>query len=159
MPGAPDRMDHLLAMAGIALSDLDDHVVMEHAFHGHVHVEDIGCHHLEQRQEDALRGLAEVGILLGRPADKRCRIDGILAVGDGGDVEDRVLIRLGIIARMVPERSFDPPFTRLHIPFEHELGLGRNPHIDGLALHDLKRPLSAGNPRTQILRSPAAAGR
>src|SRR3990172_1386398 len=32
---SPDRVDHLFAVARVALSDPDDHIVMEHAFYFH----------------------------------------------------------------------------------------------------------------------------
>src|SRR3990172_6830432 len=86
----PDRVDHLLSMAGIPFLDPDDHIVMEHAFNGHVHVEDIWSDHLEKREKYPLRGLTEIGVFLRRASDQRSRIDGILPVSDCGNMEYRV---------------------------------------------------------------------
>ena len=159
MPVAPDRVDHLLAVAGIALLDPDDHIVMEHAFNGHVHVEDVGRDHLEQRQEYALRGLAEICVFLRRAADQRGRIDGVPPVRNGGNMEYRVLIRFGVVAGMVAEGSFDPPFVRIDETFKDELRLRRYANVDGLALDDLKRLLSEKARQRGTRRWPAGAAR
>ena len=46
---------------------------------------------------------------------------------------------------MVAEGPFDPAFMGIDKTFEHELRFCRNPHIDGFALNDFKRLLSAKN--------------
>ena len=49
---------------------------------------------------------------IGRLADDGGGIDGVLAVGDAGDVEDRVLILHGVEAGVVAEGAFGAEFGR-----------------------------------------------
>ncbi len=51
---------------------------------------------------------ADVEIFHRRDADDGGGINGILAVRDGGDVEDGILLGSGVIAGVIAERAFRP---------------------------------------------------
>ena len=131
----PDGAHHLARVARIRLADRDQHQVVEDAFGRHAHVADFGNLHAHQRQENPLDGLAHVEIFHGRRADDGGRVDGIAALGDAGDVEDRVLIGERIVAGVVAERTFGAEFAQFDVAFEHDFGIRGHFEIDRLALH------------------------
>ena len=124
-------------MAGIALADGDDHEVVEDALGGEVDVADLGDGELHERQEDALHGLAHPGILHGRLTDDGGGVDGVLAVGDGGEMEDGVLVLHGVEAGVVAEGAFGAELAELDEALEDVLGVGGHLEVDGLGLDEL----------------------
>ena len=99
----------------------------------------LGDRHLHRGQKDALDGLAHPGVFHGRLADDGGGVDGVFAVRDAGQMEDRILVGHGVEAGVVAEGAFGAQFAQLDVAFEHDLGVGRNFQIDGFALDDLDR--------------------
>jgi hypothetical protein len=123
---------------------------MEDAFGRQVDVDDLRDGHLHHRQEDALDGLAHPGVFHRRLADDGGGVDGVFAMGDAGDVEDRILVLHGVEAGVVAEGAFGAQLAEFDVAFEDDLGVGRDFEIDGFALHDLDR-LAAQEAGDQIL--------
>ena len=69
---------------------------------------------------------------------------------DACDVEDRVLVRHGVEARVIAKRPFRPQLAEVHIALENVLRVRRHLEIDRLALHQLHR-LAAQKSRNQVL--------
>jgi len=67
---------------------------------------DLGDGELHEREEDALDALDHPGVFHGRAADDGGGVDGVLAVGDAGEVEDGVLVLHGVEAGVVAEGAF-----------------------------------------------------
>ena len=132
-------MHDLAGLHRVRLLDGDDAAVVEDALERHVDVDDLRLHLLQERQEDALRRLGEEAVLHRRLADDGCRVDGILAVRDGRDVEDRVVVGEGVVARVVAERPLAAHLVRAHITLEDDLSRGRHLDVDRLALDHLDR--------------------
>ena len=57
-------------------------------------------------KKDALDGLAHPRVFHRRLADDGGGVDGALAVGDAGDVEDRVVVLHGVEAGVIAEGAF-----------------------------------------------------
>jgi hypothetical protein len=134
---APERGHDLARLAGVALADRDDHEIVEDSFRRHVDVHDLGQHKLDERDEQALGGLAEPVVLLRWAADDRRRIDGPRAPGEGREMKDRVVASQRIVARVVAERSLEAPLRRVDVAFEHDLGIGRHLDVDRAAADEL----------------------
>jgi hypothetical protein len=79
-------------VACVALADGNDHEVVKDGFDGEIDVDNFGEGEAEEREEDALDGLAHPGVFLGRLADDGGGVDGVAAVGDAGEVEDGVVL-------------------------------------------------------------------
>ena len=135
----PDGVHHLARVAGVALADGNQHQVVEDAFDGQMNVHDLGDGHLHGGQEDALHGLAHPCVFHGRLADDGGGVDGVLAMRDAGEVEDRVLVGQGVEAGVVAEGAFAAQLAQFDVAFEDDLGVGGDFQIDGLALDDLDR--------------------
>src|SRR5579863_85270 len=133
----PDGIHHFARLTGVRLLDRDDHQVMEDAFDRQIDVDQLRDGQLHQRQENTLDRLAHVGIFLRRLADDGSRVNGIFAVRDAGDVEDRIEIFKRIETGMVAERSFGTKFIEMYVPFEHDFTGCRNFEIDGLTLDEI----------------------
>ena len=144
----PDGVHHLARLAGITLADGDQHQVMEDALDGEVNVDQLGNLHLHGGQEDALDGLAHPGVFHGRLADDGGGVDGVLAMGDAGQMEDRVLVGHGVEAGVVAEGAFGAQFAQFDIAFEDDLGVGGDFEIDGFAFDDFDAACRAGSRRS-----------
>ena len=66
-------------------------------------------------------------------------VDGVAAVGDGGEVEHRVAVGQGVVAGVVAEGPLHSGLVQVHVAFEHELGVGRHLQVDRAALHEIHR--------------------
>ncbi len=95
-----------------------------------------GMVHAHGGQEDALDGLAHPGVFHGRLADDGRGVDGVLAVGDAGEMEDGVVVGEGVEAGVVAEGALGAEFAQLDVAFEDDFGVGGDLEIDGLALDD-----------------------
>lgn len=150
LPQAPKGVHHLADLAGVAFVDGNETKVVENSFQREIHVHHFRELFLDDWQEDALRGLAHVAVLHGRRPHQRGGIDGVFPVRDGGDVEDGVVVRQGVIPGVVAEGAFAATFVGLHISLEHELTFSGDLQIHGLALHQLHGRL-AQEPREKEL--------
>ena len=112
---------------------------MENALNGHIDILHLRQHLLQERQENTLRSLGQVGILHGGPAHHRSKVDGVFPVGDSGDMEHRVFVCQRVITRMVAEGSLDAALMGQHIAFQNDFRRGRHLDIHGLALHHFHR--------------------
>ena len=101
----PDGAHNLFRLARIAFFDGDNDDVVEAAFDGHVHINDLGQNDFDQLQEETFRGLAEIGILHGRFADNGRRVDRMAAVSDGSQVHHRIWLDGCIVPGVVAKGS------------------------------------------------------
>ena len=68
---------------------------------------------------------ADVEVFHRRHADDGGGINGVFAVRDGGDVEDRIRLGQRVIAGVVAERAFVAQrFGRVNVAFDVEVGVG-----------------------------------
>ena len=109
---------------------------MKDAFDGKIHVDEFGNCELHQREEDTFDGFAHPGIFLRRLADYGGGVDGMLPVGDAGDVEDGILVFERVEAGVVSEGALGAEFVEVDVALENDFGVGGNFEIDGLALHE-----------------------
>ena len=133
------RIHHLARLAGIALFDGDDHEVVKDGFDGQIDVDQFGDGQLHCGKKDALNGFAHPGVFHGRLADDGRCVNGVFAMGDAGEVEDRVVIGHGVEAGVVAERAFAAEFAEFDVAFEDDFGVGGDFEVDGFALDDLDR--------------------
>ena len=138
-PEPPDRVHHLLGMAGERLADRDDHAVVERARDREVVVDDLRQGHLDRRQEDPLGRLAEPGVLRRRLPDDDGRVDRVLSHRHSAQPEDRELLGRRVVARVVAERALCAHVVARNVPFEDDLGVRRYLEVDRLAAHELDR--------------------
>ena len=68
--------------------------------------------------------------------------DRVLAVGERGHVEDRIVVGQGVVARVVAEGAFAAALAGFHVALQHELAVGRDLQVHGLALDELNRRLA-----------------
>jgi hypothetical protein len=132
----PDGVHHFASLTGIGLADGDDHQVVEDAFDGKIDVDQFRYGETHQRQKDALDGFAHVGVFHGRLADDGGGVDGIFAVRDAGDMEDRVEIGERVEAGVVAEGAFGAEFVEVDVALEDDFAGGGNFEVDGLALDE-----------------------
>ena len=64
-------------------------------------------------------------------------INGIAAMRDRGEMEDRIIFDGSVETGVIAKRTFRPHFARLNVTFQNEIDIGRNFQIDGFALHQL----------------------
>ena len=131
---APDGVHHFARLHRVGLADRQNHQVVEDPLGWHRHVADLGNLHSHQRQEDPLNRFPHVEVFHRRRTDDRRRVNWILAMGYAFDMEDRIIVRQRIEARVIAKRAFASQFTRSDVALQHELGIGRNFHVVGLAL-------------------------
>src|SRR6185369_11078981 len=81
-------------------------------------------------------GQAHVGVLLRRTADNGAGVDGILAVRNALDVEDRVEVFERIEAGVVAEWALGSKLVELDIALKNDFGSGRHFEVDSLALDE-----------------------
>ena len=124
-------------MPRIALVDRDDDEIVEDTLGGKVHVHDLGMRLLDERQKDPLAGEPEVVILHGRLTDDRREVRGPLPLGHARQMEHRKVVRLGIEAGVVAERTFPPALTRLDVAFEDDVSARGDVQVVRHALHHL----------------------
>ena len=67
--------------------------------------------HAHGGEEDALDGLAHPCVLHGRLANYSGGVDGVLAMGDAGEMEDGVLVGEGVEAGVVAEGTLGAQFA------------------------------------------------
>ena len=79
-------------------------------------------------QHDGLAAVAVDGV-----------VDRPVAVGEGGDLEDRRRIGRREIADELAERAFGDGLVDQHAAFQHDLGLGRDQHVLRDAFHHRQR--------------------
>jgi hypothetical protein len=106
--------------------------------------------HAHGRQEDALDGLAHPCVLHGRLTDDGGCVDGIFAMGDAGEMEDRVIVGEGVEAGVVAKGAFAAQFAELDVAFEDDFSVSGNLEINGFALDDFDR-LAAQETGDEIL--------
>jgi len=106
LAGAPDGAHDLAGVVGVILLDLDEGAGVEDAEHREVVIEDVGDEDFQEGEEETLGGLAEVIVFLRRFADDGGGVDGVAAMGDGGDVEDGELAGERVKAGVVSEWPF-----------------------------------------------------
>ena len=101
---------------------------------GQIHVDDLGEHRPEERQEESLGRLAEPGIFHGRRTHDGARVDRVLSSRHGRHVETRELVDRSVVARMVAERPFvEERLSRVDIALEDEVRVSGSLEVDGLA--------------------------
>src|ERR1700741_4089774 len=135
----PDGAHHFACVPRIALADGDDHEVVKDSFDWQVNVDEFGNRHLHRGKKDTFDGLAHPCVFHGRFADDGGCVDGILAVGDAGEVEDRIFVGQGVEAGVVAEWAFAAQFAPLDVTLEDDLGVGRDVEVHRFALDDLDR--------------------
>ena len=84
---------------------------MEDTLRGEVDVDDLGEGELHQGEEDALDGFAHPCVFHGGLPYYCGSVDGVFAVGDGGDVEDGIVVLHGVEAGVVAEGAFGAEFA------------------------------------------------
>ena len=133
LAGAPDGGHDFAGVVGVFLLDLDEGAGVEDAEHGKVVVDDVGDEDLQEREEDAFGGFAEVIVFLRGLADDGGGIDGIFAVGDGGDGEDGELSGEGVEAGVVAEGAFENGLAGIDVAFDDDFAVGGDFEGDGFA--------------------------
>ena len=131
------RVHDLARVAGIALADRDDHQVVKDGLDRQMDVDQFRDGHLHRGQKDALDGLAHPRVFHGRLADDGRGVDGVLAMRDAGEMEDRVLVLERVEAGVVAEGAFGAQLAQLDVAFENDFRVGRNFKVDGLAFDNL----------------------
>ncbi len=126
-------------MEGVRLPYGNDDDVVEDALPGHPLVHHLRDDETQGWKEDPLRRLGQVAVLHGGPADDRGRVHGIGAMGESGDVKNRVLVFQRVVASVVAERPLDPHLLGVDIAFQHELRGRGHLDVDGPALHQVHR--------------------
>ena len=106
---------------------------MEYTEQRQVHIDQLRQLCLDQRHEDSLCRLAHVAILHRGFADDNCLIDGTFAVCYSGDVKNGIFVCKGVVAGVIAEGSFNAGFVRFDIPFNHDVGICGDQHIDCFA--------------------------
>src|ERR1035437_5104104 len=109
---------------------------MKDGFDGEMDVGNFGDGHAHGGEEDALDGFAHPCVLHGRSADDGGGVDGVLAMGDAGEMEDGVLVGEGVEAGVVAEGALGAEFAQLDVALEDDFGVGGDLKIDGFALND-----------------------
>ena len=110
---------------------------MRHALGRQVDVYNLRHGQADKRQKDALHRLCQPRVFHGRLADDGRRVNGVLAMRDRSQVEDRVLLRHGVEAGVIAERAFAAQLSELHIAFKDVLRICRHFERVGFALHQL----------------------
>ena len=136
-PEPPEPVHHLADLPRVALLHRHDDEVVEDALGRHVHVDDLRQHHPDDRQEQALRRLAEPVVLHGRPPHDDRRVDRVAAARHRGQVEDGVGVGERVVARVVAERPLDARLRGVAVALEDDLRVGRHLEVDRPALHHL----------------------
>ena len=80
----------------------------------------------DDRPRQFVDQLAEGGVLLRRPSDRRERPDGPRAMVDAIDPEHREVVPEAVIAEVIAERTFGLATIGIDGPGEDEIGLGRH---------------------------------
>ena len=132
----PDGVHDLARMAGVALANGDQHQIVKDGLDREMNVNQFRNLHAHGRQEDALDGLAHPCVFHGRLADDGGGVDGILAMGDAGEMEDRVVLGEGVETGVVAKGAFAAQFAQFDVAFEYDFSVGGNLEIDGFALDD-----------------------
>ena len=139
----PHRVHHLVRLTGILLVNRHEHEVMKYPLGRHVIIHDLGNRHLEERQEDPLRGMSEVVILHRGLADDCRRIHRRLSHRHRGHVHQRIEIRLGVESGVVTERAFHHQFFgRVYVALNDELGFRRHLEVARQRLRQYHRLMS-----------------
>gem|GEM_PF-5521473 len=120
-------------MAGIFFLDFYESHVVERGFDGEVHVQDFGDSELDHGEEDAFDGFAHPSIFHGGLPNDGGGVDGVLAHGDGGDVEYGELPSEAVVASVVAEWTFELAFVGVDVAFDDEFTVGGDADIHGFA--------------------------
>ncbi len=149
LPGAPDAVHDGAGVEGVVFGDLDVGDIVECAVHGEVVVFDVGENGLQEGAHDAFGGFAQEVVLLRGEPDDGGWVDGVGAVGEGGDFDDWIAIGHGVEPGVVAEGAFeDGTFAEFAciglswVPagescvgadeaFDDHLGVGGDPEGDG----------------------------
>ena len=76
---------------------------------------------------------AEVEVFHRQDADDGGRIDGVLAVRDGGDVKDGIRLGQRVVTGVVAERAFVAErLGRVNVAFDDEVGVGKTTFRDSV---------------------------
>ena len=134
---SPQGMHHFARVQRIALVHGHQGAVVEPAFFGEVEVDQLWEGEPHQRQEDALGGLAQIGVFHGSLPHDGGGVDGITTVRERRQMEHRIPVGQGVVAGVVAERPFGPGLVELHVPLEHELRMSRHLQVDRVAPHQL----------------------
>ena len=78
----------------------------------------------KERGEQVLEKIADKKILLPGSADNGGRIDGLVAVIEMADLEDRIVMLQGVVAVMVAKGAFRSPHMRRHHALDGKFDIG-----------------------------------
>jgi hypothetical protein len=123
---APDAEHHALGVPRIGLFDRHQRHAVGAALRRQVEIDDLRILALQQRHEDFVQGHAQHRRLVRRLAGVSGVVDRIAPQRDALEREhgeDRLLV---VIARVIPEWTFESRVAGMDVPFEHDLGARRH---------------------------------
>src|SRR5579863_3523954 len=110
---------------------------MEDAFGGEGEIDELGEGEFEDGEEELHGGAADVEVFHGGHADDGGGVDGVPAVGDGGDVENWVGRGQSVVAGVVAEGAFFAEgFGGVDVAFDDEVGIGGDFEVGGFAFDE-----------------------
>lgn len=137
---APEAVHDFIGLHGVGFFDADKDEVVEDAFGGEGDVDNLGKVHLKDGEEQFHAGTADVEVFHGRDADDGAGINGILAMGDGGDVKDGIRLGQGVVAGVIAEGAFHAErFLGIDVTFDDKVGIGGDHEVVGLAFDEFDR--------------------
>jgi hypothetical protein len=137
---APEAVHDFVGLHGVGFFDADKDEVVKNAFGRKGDIDNLGKVHLKDGEEQFHAGTADVEILHGRDADNGGGVDGVLAMGDGGDVKDGVRLGQGVVAGVVAEGAFHAErFLGVDVAFDDKVRIGRNHEVVGLTFDEFDR--------------------
>ncbi|MDB6018182.1 MAG: hypothetical protein JWR19_2671 [Pedosphaera sp.] len=134
---APEAVHDFVGLHGVGFFDADEDEVVEDAFGGEGDVHDLGEVHLKDGEEEFDAGAAHIEVFHGRDADNGGGVNGVPAVGDGGDVKNGIIVGEGVVAGVVAEGAFHAEgFLGVDVAFDDEVGISRDFEVVGLAFDE-----------------------
>lgn len=133
----PEAVHDFVGLHGVGFADADDNEVVKDAFGREGDIDNFGEVHPNDGEEEEQAGAADVEVFHGRYANDGGGVDGIATMGDGGNVENGVEVRQGVIAGVITKGSFHAKgFGGVDIAFNHEIGIGRDFEVVGFAFDE-----------------------
>ena len=113
----PEPMHHFKSLIGVLLPDAHKNQIVKHPFGRQRYVHNLRKIHLEDRQKNSNRRVADVEIFHWRFTDDCCRINRIPTVRDRRQMENGVVFDCSVKSGMVAKGPFRAHVARLHIAF------------------------------------------
>ena len=146
----PQAEHHPFRVSRELLPHRDDADPVRAPLGGQVEVADLGELAAKEGDEELVHGRAEDGRLVGRAAGVGAVVDGVAAVGDALDGEDRERLDVVVVPGVVPERALRGLVPGMDGALEHDLRARRHLEIGTDGPRDLGAP-APEEPRERVL--------